>query len=1048
MAGKVTVIATSTNAFYHDTAVQKQIYTIILLITCIVFISAGIFHAVENGERELDFGDALYYIVVTIATIGYGDITPRTAGGKVVAVTVILISFTVIPRELARLNQLIAMQSQFRKTYQPAIGNPHILVVGHVTDPRCLLNFFREFYHPDRIFSDESGVRSPRQSPCVIVGPEEPSEEVINLLDHPVLQHRVAYIKGSVMSEEDLCRVGADTARACFILVSKQASDRQEADAETIVRLLAIRNYNPDLEIFSQIVSPTYLNYISDASPDHLLCLKQFKLALMAKSCLYPGLIPLISNMCRSSAVAKRDQIAGGWQQEYIEGMSLEIYATTLPQEFYGLTFSQAAELLYKCSQGDVILLGVYEGTIPKSANASRSSEKPPSPSRLPRLSILPKLPLKPEPRLPIYTDNIFVDRMLSNPGDTLIIGEWHVVYVLSDNKKLTLESTISRRLKDWVNGGNFLPTPKPVQNSTNTGAADASDHESDHDESELNESAIEGRDKYSDSSHTTEKLVDSENLERLDPNVASETDSLLLPDKASTPSIPRQVVIDTAKYPESQIELRDHVLVVSDLDVTSLMTFVTMLRLKHHMTSVQNSQATPIIQSGRRRHWPILFLSWSTSANSTTLTQALQGFEDVFIMLASSDSKSELLRANLLRARQCVLLADNSTIQNVDGGVVDSHIILHYLAVLAIQAEATGVAPTLGSASPAASRSSSFSAHLPSTPPFLSTQSSFNWVGTKLPRGTSIRPIVELSIPRTMSILDTELRKRVLVAIPSRVGLLQRRQSPSLDVKLVRATSFGYNQAMPPQSPQYHRQQSKDNVKKPGLTRRQTNLMRQSIQDIDNTIRSRKLAQIRMSTIRKEQESSQKRYFDYRGPTALPFYAAGYGFADDVFDNMLCQSYFTPGLVRFMRELLFSENGRTSSDHHCKQVDAQSIPIVSSLIQVPVPQGFVSRTFGELFVDLAANGNIIAIGLYRKAATGSNLPYVAAGPKKSTVLMNDDLVFALAPPGAWKRYLIDLTSKLTPAYKKLFSYRQHQDGSDAMVDQVVDHVVNLQLDQ
>ncbi|POM66346.1 Voltage-gated Ion Channel (VIC) Superfamily, partial [Phytophthora palmivora] len=63
-------------------AVQKQVYTIILLTTCLIFVAAGIFHAVESNieaQPDLQFGEALYFIVVTIATVGYGDIVPVTS---------------------------------------------------------------------------------------------------------------------------------------------------------------------------------------------------------------------------------------------------------------------------------------------------------------------------------------------------------------------------------------------------------------------------------------------------------------------------------------------------------------------------------------------------------------------------------------------------------------------------------------------------------------------------------------------------------------------------------------------------------------------------------------------------------------------------------------------------------------------------------------------------------------------------------------------------------------------------------------------------------
>ncbi|TMW62365.1 hypothetical protein Poli38472_009858 [Pythium oligandrum] len=233
-------------------AVQKQIHTIVLLILCIVFISAGIFHAVENGDRsegapQITFGDALYFLVVTMATVGFGDIAPTTTGGKAVAVAVIIISFTVIPTELARLKDVMALPSQFRRFYHPSIENPHVLVVGHVTDPRTLLDFFRELYHPDRLHhentKDASGTTY-HEPPSVLLGPEEPSEAIVALLDHPILQNRVTFVKGSVLAEEDLCRPLTSLVPASF------SSRSQPITAE--------------LEIYTQIHRVAYMDYMSE----------------------------------------------------------------------------------------------------------------------------------------------------------------------------------------------------------------------------------------------------------------------------------------------------------------------------------------------------------------------------------------------------------------------------------------------------------------------------------------------------------------------------------------------------------------------------------------------------------------------------------------------------------------------------------------------------------------------------------------------------------------------------------------------------------------
>ncbi|ETN05319.1 hypothetical protein PPTG_14081 [Phytophthora nicotianae INRA-310] len=846
-------------------AVQKQVYTIILLTTCLIFVAAGIFHAVESNDGaqpHLTFGEALYFIVVTIATVGYGDIAPVTSGGRAVALGVIVVSFTVIPTEISRLTHLMALQSHFRTTYHPSVGKPHVLVVGHVMEPRCLLNFFREFYHPDRAlgsmtsFAGPAGVQhevdpSVVELPCVIVGPKEPTEEIINLLDHPVLQNRVTYIKGSVMSEEDMCRVGADAARACFVLASKAAANIKQTDAETVMRLLAIRNYNPDLPVYTQIVSPVYLDYISGVDADQLLCLDKIKISLLAKSCLCPGLVTLISNLFRSSTLVNH-QILTNWEQEYAEGMALEVYATTLPSVFHGLTFSQACELLYNISYGEVILLAVYEQTSTSSSKATT----PKSGKTIPQLR-----------RQCSWMHQ--VDRpaqMLSNPGSSVIMQPGQLVYVMSESKKLTLTTSISNELKAWLAKVGQLSTPESVET----------------------------------------RLMD-------------------------------EMLIEEAIYPSTSETIRNHIIVVSDLDLTSTVAFAQMLRLERHVP-------------GSSDYHPIIFLSWSSAKSAVATCRELREFDDIFIMLATGDSKRELLRANILDASRCVVLADKANIQDVDGEAVDSQTIFHYLAVLSIQAE-YGMDTTSG-----------------------------------------LMPMVDLNMPHTMQILDSTLKKRTATSYQYR----QQLDSLMIHTAPVSMTELSKVQehCVSDDVGDIKRKLGKANVVKNMYLRGADNII-----SLDQQVKLSKRISSKRTLIKRELESTRRHYFDVRRSALLPFFAAGYGFADDIFDNMLCQSFFTPGLIRLIYELLFSENGRPAALSGNDR--AVSSCTASSIVQIPVPLKFVQRTFGELFLHLLSTKEIVAIGLYRGTDTPFQLPYVATGPDSDTVLVEDDLVFVLAHPDA-----------------------------------------------
>lgn len=82
-----------------DTDVSRKISSIILMMFILVYISAGIFMILENFDQEANpvpflFNETFYFIVVTLSTVGYGDIYPKTDYGKVF--TMFIIVYTII----------------------------------------------------------------------------------------------------------------------------------------------------------------------------------------------------------------------------------------------------------------------------------------------------------------------------------------------------------------------------------------------------------------------------------------------------------------------------------------------------------------------------------------------------------------------------------------------------------------------------------------------------------------------------------------------------------------------------------------------------------------------------------------------------------------------------------------------------------------------------------------------------------------------------------------------------------------------------------------
>ena len=82
-----------------------EVARLFLTIFMIFFISSGLFFYVESGINAdvRTFGDAFYFTVVALTTVGFGDITPMSEGGRWVTVLMILSGITLIPWQVSRI---------------------------------------------------------------------------------------------------------------------------------------------------------------------------------------------------------------------------------------------------------------------------------------------------------------------------------------------------------------------------------------------------------------------------------------------------------------------------------------------------------------------------------------------------------------------------------------------------------------------------------------------------------------------------------------------------------------------------------------------------------------------------------------------------------------------------------------------------------------------------------------------------------------------------------------------------------------------------------
>jgi hypothetical protein len=69
----------------------------------LTYISSGMYSVVENRYRTqsasnyLQFHDSVYFVIVTLATVGYGDELPLQEFGRVIVLFIIFFTIVLIP---------------------------------------------------------------------------------------------------------------------------------------------------------------------------------------------------------------------------------------------------------------------------------------------------------------------------------------------------------------------------------------------------------------------------------------------------------------------------------------------------------------------------------------------------------------------------------------------------------------------------------------------------------------------------------------------------------------------------------------------------------------------------------------------------------------------------------------------------------------------------------------------------------------------------------------------------------------------------------------
>ncbi|XP_035717520.1 calcium-activated potassium channel slowpoke-like isoform X28 [Vespa mandarinia] len=318
--------------------------------------AAGIIHLLENSgdpfeftnPQQLSYWTCVYFLIVTMSTVGYGDVYCQTILGRTFLVFFLLVGLAIFASCIPEIIDLIGTRNKYGGTLKNERGRRHIVVCGHITY-ESVSHFLKDFLHEDREDVDVEVVFLHRKPPDL---------ELEGLFKRHFTT--VEFFQGTIMNPIDLQRVKVHEADACLVLANKYCQDPDAEDAANIMRVISIKNYSDDIRVIIQLMqyhNKAYLLNIPSwdwKQGDDVICLAELKLGFIAQSCLAPGFSTMMANLFAMRSFKTKWSVdwyqspnIQAWQNDYLRGTGMEMYTETLSPTFIGMPFARATELCF-----------------------------------------------------------------------------------------------------------------------------------------------------------------------------------------------------------------------------------------------------------------------------------------------------------------------------------------------------------------------------------------------------------------------------------------------------------------------------------------------------------------------------------------------------------------------------------------------------------------------------------------------------------------------------------------------------------------------------
>lgn len=304
--------------------VWSAVFVLLLLIMFVIFKSEQ-----ETNSAINTLFDAIWYTIVTVTTVGYGDIAPASFWGRLSAMALLLVGVAIFGALSGKFASFILdrQQKKDRGLLKMTNMKNHLLICGWKPGFENILEGM------------------------LLANPEIPPERVVilNNAKHSDIEaiqaneklKAINFLRGDFTDEDALLKAQIKSAERALILAdSSEEFSTLETDSRTVLAVITIKNLNPRIYCVAEIIDSKFEKHLSLARCDEIIMTSDYEQNLLVQASSGKGM----SHILRELAAENENQ---------------GLFLADIPAKFVGGPYEEYAKSL----QNKNILIGVLENT-------------------------------------------------------------------------------------------------------------------------------------------------------------------------------------------------------------------------------------------------------------------------------------------------------------------------------------------------------------------------------------------------------------------------------------------------------------------------------------------------------------------------------------------------------------------------------------------------------------------------------------------------------------------------------------------------------------